>query len=386
MKKYLFLFFISLVGFSAELDRALQVRVWGNNHFQKSSVLDISGLTLDSSLSAKEIEKRLLNSGLFSSVRVNKSANNIDIFVQEKTRWFILPYAVTGSSATVGVAGGLVGIAGDNAKILGRMQKTGVTETASFYVKHDYIADSLWMLGFIFNYEFGVRDYYIDRDRLLNKKNAMRNYTIMTGYHINNALSVHLDHHYENHSFENLNSTNSFGIHISHRFFLEVNELFTNEGQMDGFWIKPYVEIAPSWSDFRFFQYGVLTKFSVFSHNDLNLNSSISFEKGNHLPLYQKFSVGGASLRGYPDSFFRTEQVLLSQNNLLITSWDVWKVKLRPLAFVDWAYIEKSGRTGIGAGLNVYFKNVAIPALQLFAGYGLNPKGFSFYGSIGPSL
>jgi hypothetical protein len=83
---------------------------------------------------------------------------------------------------------------------------------------------------------------------------------------------------------------------------------------------------------------------------------------------------------------FRGNSYVSVQNDMLLTSWEVWKFKFRPLVYGDWAYVELAGRTGIGGGIQLYLPDVAIPAVQVFAGYGFNPNGFAITGSIGPQF
>ena len=61
-------------------------------------------------------------------------------------------------------------------------------------------------------------------------------------------------------------------------------------------------------------------------------------------------------------------------------------IAARPFAFADFAYVENGGRPGAGLGLNVYFRHVSVPAIQIAAGFGANPAGFSVAAAIGPQL
>ncbi len=109
-------------------------------------------------------------------------------------------------------------------------------------------------------------------------------------------------------------------------------------------------------------------------------------ELGSNLPRYGLFEIGGVKLRGYPSQYFRGSSYASLQNNFLITSITMWKFKLRPLMFADWAYIEKGNRESFGTGFLVYFKSVVVPTLEFFAGYGLNPNGFSISATVGPQF
>lgn len=107
---------------------------------------------------------------------------------------------------------------------------------------------------------------------------------------------------------------------------------------------------------------------------------------GHEMPRYLRFEVGGARLRGFPSQQFRTQTYMAVQNDLLVSSLDVWSAKIRPLVYADWAFVHGAPRTGAGAGLQLYLKKVTVPALQVYAGYGFNPSGFSASVAIGPQF
>ena len=109
-------------------------------------------------------------------------------------------------------------------------------------------------------------------------------------------------------------------------------------------------------------------------------------EAGTPLPRYQLFELGGARLRGYAAQTFRANEYITIQNDLLLTSSDIWKLKIRTLVYLDWGFVSDSGRTGVGGGVQFYLREVAIPAVQIFAGYGFNPREFSTTATIGPQF
>jgi hypothetical protein len=228
---------------------------------------------------------------------------------------------------------------------------------------------------------------YAGRSVLRSTTNEATSFTLNTGYHLSPDLLLQFDTHIEGHRFELLDGTYSHGRQVSHRLLAEYGSYYLNEGLARGAKIRPYIEFTNPLSDYKFFQLGIFGQASALLLGDFNWITRPRLEHGSPLPRYQLFELGGARLRGFPAQSFRAESYVSWQNDLLLTSFRLGnKLILRPLAFADWAYVENSGHTGLGAGLQLYFRKVAVPALQLYAGYGLPPKGFSISAAIGPQI
>lgn len=380
------IFCLSLLFCLSAEGKGRDFRVFGNYVYDRETILNIIGTDLDETLSTAEMQQRLETTGFFSRVRVSEQNGRVNILVTEKHPWFALPYFSRIADRSIyGVAGGITGIAGKHAMLLARAHTGTSSKAASFLYRDEFFMDSLWMMGLTFDYEKSFDDVY--KDRLVERRifNKAANWNLQVGYHLRPDLNIQFDTHIENHHFD-LPNAPSKGYQVSHRIFLEFGNFFLNEGISKGYKIKPYIEVTNPLSDYQFYQLGVFGQKSVYLSGDFNWVIRPQAEYGRPLPHYQQFELGGSKLRGFPSQMFRDQGYVSIQNDFLLTSLDVKLLKLRPLAFVDWAYIDRGGRTGVGLGLQAFFKKVAMPALQLYAGYGFHPSGFSFIAAIGPQL
>jgi len=191
---------------------------------------------------------------------------------------------------------------------------------------------------------------------------------------------------FEKHTFEEIDYTTRSGTQISHKVTLESGRFFSNEGLSHGQIGKIYFEIGNPIADFSFRKLGISGQFGMFLKGNLNWILRPKFEAGAGLPRYQLFELGGIKLRSFPGQQFRDRHYSMVQNDIFLSAIDTWKVILRPLLYIDWVMIQNSGRTGVGVGMNIYFQKIAIPALQLYGGYGANPNGYSAALAIGPQF
>ncbi|MGK5084697.1 hypothetical protein WDW37_15490 [Bdellovibrionota bacterium FG-1] len=150
--------------------------------------------------------------------------------------------------------------------------------------------------------------------------------------------------------------------------------------------VRTYFEISDPASFFHFLKLGASGQASLLMVREFDWIIRPRFEMGSEMPRYQLFELGGGSLRSFPTQEFRGASYFSIQNDLLITSADIWKFKVRPLVYVDWAWVQNSGHTGIGTGFQLYLHDIAVPALQFFLGYGFNPDGFGTTVTIGPQF
>ena len=361
-----------------------KVSVFGSNIYDDETILKMAGLDANRELQVEEIKQRLETTGYFSRVAVIKAKNSLTIILREKTPWFLLPYLSTGAGKNVyGLAGGLMGIGRDDAMLIGRAQfGTGDKEIA-ILLRDDFFLGSLWIMGGSADYEIADHDVYVGRSLKERIPNEHLDFSQQTGYHLTRNLFLEFDSHIESHRFQ---IPEQSGMQFSHRVILDYGNYFLNEGLARGFNLKPYFETTAPWSYFKLCQWGILTKKSIYLEGDFNWISRWQWEHGNSLPFYQRFELGGYSLRGFAQQTFRTDSYTVLQNDFLLASWNVWKLKVRPMVFADFAYLENEGHSGIGAGLQVYFRQVAMPAIQVYGGYGFHPNGFSIIAAIGPHI
>jgi outer membrane protein assembly factor BamA len=373
---------------AAESPRPVEdVVVLRNRAISKDSIIKISGLDQDRTLSTAEITRRLLATSLFSEVSVSRTGGTIRIIVREKTRWFALPYLFFVLNANVfGVAAGESSVLGEDDDILARYQFGSDDREASLLVRDEYFLRSRWALGVSFDFENSLHRIYDQREVIERTVNEFYGGSQQTGYHLNPHATLLLNTYIEWHRFEEPAGDYHQGLQISHRLGLVLGDFTQNEGFAQGIEGRLYFEGTNPASDFHFRKFGSSAELSLVRRGNMNLITRPRFENGNGLPRYQLFELGAARLRSFEYQEFRDRAYVEVQNDLLVASYEVWAFRLRPLVYTDWAFIQGSGRTGFGVGFQAYVRHVVIPAVQVYAGYGFNPWGFSIAAAIGPQL
>lgn len=370
-----------------EAPKEVELVVKGNKVLSDQSIGNISGINQVPDLSAREVKERLRSTSLFSEIHAARDQDALTIFVREKTSWFALPYFSSDSDSKIfGAAAGKSGLWGDDGSLVGRYQAGTGDREASLLLRDEYTLGTFWIAAVSFDYEDSLHRVFKEREISTRTLNHYAGGSIQAGYHLTPYLSLGFNTYIEQHRFEELNGEYFEGIQVSHRLLGNLSNLSLNEGLTTGLAVQLYIESSDPLSDFRFRKYGILSQLGVFRYGNLNWITRPRLEGGAALNRYQLFELGGGKLRSFPSQNFRGALYFSTQNDLLLASIDVWKLKLRPLLYTDWAFIQSSGRTGFGAGFQVFFRDVAVPALQFFAGYGFNPNGFSASAAIGPSL
>jgi outer membrane protein assembly factor BamA len=365
----------------------LKVEVYRNRALDDASIISMSGLSLNPELSAEEVAQQLETSNLFSSVTVTRKGKYVSIFVREKTNWFAFPYFLGGSGSTIyGVAGGKSSVLGQNGNILGRFQFGTDDLEASLLLRDEYFLNSRWILGASFEYSDTQRRIYVDRTIVQRTDNTARGASVQTGFHLRPDVILGFDTFIESHSFEEPAGARLSGTQVSHRLSVDFGNLYVDEGLARGAVFRTSFEFPNPISDFKFFRMGAWGQISGYLRGDFNWIAKPRFEVGSNLPYYQLFEIGGTRLRSFAGGEFRDEAYASLQNDLLVTSFDFWKLRFRPMLYGDWAYVQGGHRMGLGVGMQTYFKHIAIPALQFFAGYGFNPEGWSLLATIGPQF
>lgn len=364
---------------------ALEVEVQRNRVLNDEAIISLAGLNQDPTLSSVEVERRLMTCGLFSKVKVSRTARTVVIRVEEKTSWFALPYFSADSTSQVfGVLAAKAALMGSTGNIAGRYQFGRNDHRASFILRDEYFLDTSWIAGVSFDYEDAVHRIFSGREVTRTTRNYYVGPTFTLGYHVTAYLTLSLRNYWETHEFEDDRGRRFAGNQVSHRAVLDWGNFTVNEGLARGQEIRAYLESSNPASDFNFRKYGFASQVSAYLHGDLNWITRWRAEASTPPPYYQRFELGAEKLRGFPTEMFRDTAYFEVQNDVLLASWTIGKFRFRPLTYLDWAYVEGTGRTGIGAGLEVFARSVAVPALQLFAGYGFNPNGFSATIAVGP--
>lgn len=366
------------------------VITFGNHAMTDEALLHITGLKDVNDMSADEIRSRLQTSGLFSAVEVYRYDNTVTIYVREKTTWFVVPYLSKDAAASIyGLAFGKATLYGRDARLVGRYQVGTGNREASLLLKDSSAFNTRWQLGGSFDYEdalhreFGGRT---GREVIHRTRNEYIGGSFQVGYRFHPYWLLGVNNYAEHHRFEELSGQFRSGLQWSHRLITEYNRFYVNEGLSDGVAANAYFESTNPVSRFDFRKIGGGVQWGAFRRNRFNWIIKGKMEYGNRLPRYQLFELGGGRLRSFPNQIFRGALYGTVQNDVLLTSVNFWVLRLRPLVYLDWGYAQGGGRTGLGTGFQVYVRDVAIPAVQFFAGYGFHPNGFTVAASIGPNI
>ena len=349
--------------------QAPDIEIYGNHTLDDETIIRMTDLELNPNLSDVEVRRKLETTSLFSTVRVRREGDTINIIVKEKTSWFVLPYYYSDSSLSVyGLAGGMSDLFGQDAYAVGRYQTGSQNHVGSLAYRDEFFQNSLWIMGLVFEYENALHDYYQGRDVAFRLPNKFTGYNFQFGRHLSPKVDVELDTHFETHNFENLDGTYSHGVQLSQRLLADFGNYYLNEGLARGKTLRTYVEYTLPGSTYKFVQFGVSAADSMYVNGDFNWIIRPKAEYAASIPRYQLFELGAGRLRGYSTATFRDHGYGEVQNDFLLTSFNILKMKVRPMVFTDFAYIENGGRPAVGGGLQIFFPKVVVPAIQVYGG------------------
>lgn len=390
MLQILALLVIALAQLTALAQTPLHVVVFGIRQMKPDVLVNMIGLDQAPDMSAKEIKSRIQTSGLFSAVEVHRVEDLVTIYVREKTSWFVVPYfSKDAAVSTYGVAFGKATLNGTDMRLVGRYQLGTGNRAGSLLLKDSGILNSRFGLGMSFDYEDSLKRVFGGsggREVIHRTRNQNKGGSIQASFRVSPYWSVGVNNYIESRRFEELSGEFRSGVQWSHRVYGEYNKFYVNEGLSDGHMLRLYTEATNPVSDFSFRKHGFFTQHGLWRRGNFNWIGRLSGEYSPSLPRYQLFELGGGRLRSFPNQQFRDRLYGALQNDVLLTSLNVWLLRVRPLVYLDWAFIENGGRTGVGTGFQVYVRDVAIPAVQLFLGYGFHPDGFTVAAAIGPNI
>jgi outer membrane protein assembly factor BamA len=109
------------------------------------------------------------------------------------------------------------------------------------------------------------------------------------------------------------------------------------------------------------------------------------------IPFTKQYTLGGTDLRGYLKREFRGDTLASVQNEAIFPLFQVWKLKLRGDLFYDAGLVYQRAdtfrredfRQGVGGGIRVYFKALAIPVVGVDVAYGLEERAIGYYLTFG---
>jgi len=373
--------------FQCNASSPLVINVYHNRSLDDDVIIAISGLEQDPLMSAVEVKRRLETTGLFSLVVVKKQNNRIDIIVDEKTTWMVIPYLYSESSSTVyGVAGGKLSTNGQHNKVIGRYQQGKDSKESALLYRDEYFRSSLWSVGISYDFEDSFHKIFYSRSEFDKRSHSYKGVCPKVGYHFDPHLYLEANSCWERHRFENSDKNFSKGDQISHKVTGTWSNFYQREGLARGRSFELYLETSNWMSDYHFTKWGVSSDISLYLDKEFNWIIRPKIEYGFALPFYRQFESGPLLIRGFNEQQFRDHYYLSVQNDLFVNSFHLWKMIVRPLLFFDTAYYQDGVRIGMGPGFHLYFKNIAMPAVQFFTGYGINPQGLTVSLSLGPQF
>ncbi|MEW6058150.1 MAG: hypothetical protein AB1540_16205 [Bdellovibrionota bacterium] len=382
------LFFFFSLGVASSDDTTLpQIVITGNSTIREDVIVYMSGLSQNPDLSAEEVKKRLQTTNLFSRVEVSRTDSAVQIDLKQKLTWFAIPYFSKDASVSVyGLAFGKLAVGGQDMLVVGRGQTGSGNKQAALFFRQNWVKNTPWSVGASLDFEDSLKRIFNERKVVHHTRNQMHGGSIQLAYRFSPYFSLALNNYFEYHRFEQPTGEFDNGFQWSHRLTTEYNRFYVDEGLSDGYAGRAFFEHTNPASTFQFYKMGLHSAFSPFRRGNFNWIIRPRVEFSPSLPRYQLFELGGGRLRSFATQQFRDRHYVMAQNDFLLASFDFWVLKLRPLVYADWAYIQNQGRTGLGSGFQIYIRDVAIPAVQFFAGYGFNPNGFAASAAIGPQF
>lgn len=360
------------------------VEITGDSTLDPQVITQIAGLTRNPDLPVETIRSRLLDTNLFSSVEVSRSEDAVKIHLQQKITWFVIPYFSSDPGGTYySLVAGKAILVHEDVFTFARYQVGTNDHEGQLGLEGRNILGSSWDAGLDLAYQNALSWIYTGREITERLGNRFHGGSIDVGYRISLTWKVSLKNYLERHTFEAPGQGQQSGFQWSHRVSFEHNEFYSIEGLGHGHVTTLYGETTNPLSDFTFYKVGADSKYSLLSRGDFDWVVRPSINYSPTLPYYQLFTLGGQSLRGFPTQQFRDRYNIVLRNDIYLFNWKLWVLRPRLLLFTDWAYIQGSGRTAVGAGTQFGIQNLLISAIQVFAGYGFNPNGFATTVSIG---
>ena len=194
----------------------------GNESFDKEAVVQISGLKSDPQLTPKEVKEHLQSTGYFEDIRVTQTANNLNIYVKEKTTWFILPYYSADSNSKIyGIGAGKAGLWGQNGYAVGRYQFGKDEKIISFLIEDESFLNTPWVVGVSYDYEDSFHRIFNQRAEIDRFANNYYGSMLKFGYHLTPDLTIRLHNYVEKHRFEEVNGSTTSGFQLTHRILVD---------------------------------------------------------------------------------------------------------------------------------------------------------------------
>jgi outer membrane protein assembly factor BamA len=398
----------------AKAERIQEILVTGNEKTESSAIIASSELMIDEEITQAVINDatdKLGSNPIFESVNISQLPGSdpmhliIKITVKEKISWFVVP---TFSLSEGSRSGGATYIEGN---LFGRFKKALVFADYGNQARHVVVAyrdPEFFSPTFVFAID-GI--YRWDKMKEYNRRKEVREVlmiergtTILPGVQWNPHFSSSLGGYYRrithrlkssDPNLRTVDLTNGNDIAL----LLKFN--YTNSKSYEGLAEGPALELESQLSDNRFFSdynyFRQILRFSMgfgFFDHKLNISSNASVQLGRDLPYYYELMLGGDNLRGYLNREFRGDTKYTYQQEIMAPVYNFNRFILRQVTFWDSGILYFKNRefsraawnNGIGAGLRLYLKGIAIPLVGYDFGYAFEDKEYATYLTVGATF
>lgn len=437
--------FLSATSASAQTDSAegqiiSEIDVVDNSKTTDDTVMLIADVDVGDRFSfelKERINKNLISSGLFSSVKVFTGPSRkgvgvrLTIIANEKHSWVIGP---TFYNEPGNLGGGLgfleANLFGENKKFLAYAQ---YATTDSLFITAYWdpsIANSAfsWRI-YLFGRKEDVTEYtdrlappgadepVPDRISQFNQLSA----GLLIGVNLWRGLTLDMELTPSLVSFDDVRTADDMpapqtpqddGTDVSATFRLIRDKRANWHGVTSGSkFALAYERALPALgSDFEYWiaRANLLLAKKIFAEHNFVIKTG--FQIGKDLPFHREFTSGGNDLRGYIKREFRGNMKATGTIEYSVPLFKIQPLAFRGMVFWDTAYTtfrdsgsfvtdnpnrhylpeQLSGgsslskwKNGIGAGFRVYIKSVVLPLLGVDVGYGVEAKDYHVYFALG---
>lgn len=355
----------------------------------------------------REVDDRLVNSGLFKTVRVRQVDNpdgtsDLRVVVVEKTLWFVFPvFQAWSGRYSGGAAFGESNLFAPNARTLFALQggnrlsrAFGVFDARNVFDTN--MAVRTWVLA-----QSDDVPLYDGSEStgFLNLKQAA--ISVVPGYQWTREIrtSLGFTYRYVNYGeptdrFYGVAEAGTWGNDVAFEFDFVFDSLQRREALLKGDRLRASFEFADAriGTDFSYHKEEVewthaRTYWKLLNHV-INVAGAIGTQD---LPFHQEFTLGGTSLRGFSERQFRGDTKITMRQDLLAPVWRHKKFSVFGLVFYDLGLLyfdaDTIGRdalhNGVGGGLRVSLKEILAPVFGADFGYGIEDHSFHAYLALG---
>jgi outer membrane protein insertion porin family len=380
--------------------------IFGNEKTERSTILNMISLEPQTFVNPKlvqEVDDRLVNSGLFKTVRVTRVDNrdgtcDLRIVVVEKQLWFVFPiFQAWSGSYSGGAAFGESNLFATNARTLFAVQ--GGNSTSRLFGVFD--AQN------VFDSNFAVRTWvlargddvplYDGKDEVGKIRMKDAAISVIPGYQwtTNIRTSMGFTYRYVDYGFSpRVVTSGAHGNDVALQFDFTFDSLQRREAFLRGNRIRVSYEFADTrlGTDFTYHvqeaEWVHARTYGRFVNHVFRLYGAIG---DSGLPFHKDFTLGGSSLRGYSDREFRGDTEILARQDLLTPILQMKKFSVFGLVFHDLGILYRDANgisrnalhNGLGGGIRVSLKNILAPVVGADVGYGVEDRAFHAYLALG---